>query len=511
MILTKNIKVGICFNNINHYKQYFDNLKIGDKIEIPIEKLSPGSHLKILSKCDICGVEKNIPYRDYLNSFNNGNYFCCNKCALEKRRKTKLEKYNDAGYHNIEKMKKTNLEIYGFENVFQNEDIKDKIKETCYKKYKVKFTSQTNIVKEKTKETCYKKYKYHHHLKNVEILNKLYSTNLERYKNKFYLKSTIYKNKRVNFLLENYNLNVINFDKSVYTIKCDICNKEYNIKNSLMLQRILYKTKMCVLCNPINSYCESGKENQLSNFIKSFCDNIILNDRHLIKELDIYLPNLKLAFEFNGIYWHSELNVDKNYHLNKTELCEQHGIHLIHIYEDDWIYKQEIVKSKILDLLDKIPNKIYARKCEIREIIDNKLIYCFLEENHLQGFIDSQIKLGLFYNDELVSLMIFSEQPDGIYEMFRVCNKNYISVIGGFNKLFKYFVEKYKPKEIISYVDRSWSKGDLYYKLGFTYISKTSPNYYCVIDGKKSNGDIIDERKNYHIYDSGNLKFVYFI
>ena len=538
MILTEKIKVGISFTNIEHYKQYFDNLKIGDKIEITPNKLSTNSHLKVLVKCDICGDERNIEYRYYISSFNNDGYFTCNKCALKKRQKTKLKKYNNAGYHNVDKMKKTNLEKYSFENVFQNENIKDKIKQTNLEKYGFEFTSQTSFVKEKSKETNLEKYGYEHHLKNKEILKKQHDTNIERYGNEFYLKSNVYKNKRTNYLLKNYNLNIIKFDKSIYTIKCNKCNKEYNIENSLMIQRILYKTTICTLCNPINSFTESGKENQLYDFIKLNYDKIIkLNDRHLIKELDIYLPELKLAFEFNGVYWHNELNKSNDYHKEKTELCEEHGIHLIHIYEDDWLYKKEIVKSRILNLLGQTPNKIYARKCEIKEISDNNILIYFLDKNHLQGFIGSQIKIGLFFNEELVSLMTFGSKrkfmkqnnDKNVYEMLRFCNKLNCSVIGGADKLFKYFINTYKPKEVISYADRSWSQGELYKKLGFIFVGKTPPNYYYVIDGirkhrfgfrkdkliregfdsNKSEHEIMLERKIYRIYDSGSLKFIW--
>ena len=81
----------------------------------------------------------------------------------------------------------------------------------------------------------------------------------------------------------------------------------------------------------------------------------------------------------NGIYWHSELYKEKNYHKNKTELCEKSGIHLIHIYEDDWINKNNIIKSRILNIINRIPNRIYARKCEIKELTkkENSIVLSF--------------------------------------------------------------------------------------------------------------------------------------
>lgn len=265
-----------------------------------------------------------------------------------------------------------------------------------------------------------------------------------------------------------------------------------------------------------------------------------LSCRNIINpyEIDIYLPKLKIAFEFNGLFWHNENNIHKKYHLNKTELCEQQGIQLIHIYEDDWIYKQDIVKSMILNKLDKTKNKIFARKCEIKEITDNKLIRSFLDENHIQGFVGSKIKIGLFYNNELISLMTFGNKRismgekltnNGEYELLRFCNKLNINVIGGASKLFKYFIKTYKPTEITTYADRSFSQGKLYETLEFDFVSKTEPNYYYIVNGfrkyrfnyrkdilikegfdpNKTEHQIMLERKIYRIYDSGNLKFIY--
>ena len=121
-------------------------------------------------------------------------------------------------------------------------------------------------------------------------------------------------------------------------------------------------------------------------------------------ELDLVLPNNNTAIEFNGVYWHNELYCDKNYHLHKTRLCEDKGIELIHVFEDEWSFKQEIVLSIIKNKLNLTPNRVYARKCEIKEIPPKKY-KDFCEQNHIQGYVSAKIKLGLFYDGELVSIM----------------------------------------------------------------------------------------------------------
>ena len=165
------------------------------------------------------------------------------------------------------------------------------------------------------------------------------------------------------------------------------------------------------------------------------------------------------------MFWHSTRYKNKKYHSKKSDLCSEKDIKLFHIWEDDWINKKEIVKSIIKSKLNIIDNKIYARKCEIKEI-NNKICSEFLENNHIQGNINCKIKIGLYYDNELISIMTFGKkrlalgnktQNNNEYEMLRFCNKLNTSVVGGASKLFKYFIQKYDPIEIISYADRSWS------------------------------------------------------
>jgi len=283
----------------------------------------------------------------------------------------------------------------------------------------------------------------------------------------------------------------------------------------------------------------SDMEKELLDFIKiNYNGNVITNDRIVISphELDIYLPDLNLAFEFNGLYWHSERFIEKKYHLNKTNFCESQNIHLVQIYEDDWIYKQDIVKSRILNLLGK-SNRIYARKCEVREVSfgDAKE---FLEKNHIQGNCISKIRIGLYYKDELVSLMTFGKlrrnlgykSQEGFFELLRFCNLINHSIIGGANKLFINFLKKIKSKKIISYADRSWTYNNgktLYDNLGFKFVSVTNSNYYYInngvrenrfrfrknllvqegFDNNKTEHEIMLERGFLRIYDSGSIKY----
>jgi hypothetical protein len=208
------------------------------------------------------------------------------------------------------------------------------------------------------------------------------------------------------------------------------------------------------------------------------------------KEIDIYLPQLKLGFELNVVYWHSDKFRNKNFHKEKSEFFSKNDIRVVHIWEDDFDNKFDIIKSQIINLIGK-SNKIWARKCRVKEVDDIDLVKDFINENHIQGYVNSNFKLGLYYNDELVSLMTFDhfegrkKMNESEWNLNRFCNKKNTSVVGGASKLLKYFISKYEPIRIISYADRDWSKGDLYEKLGFNKISQSRPDYKYLVGDKR--------------------------
>ena len=243
---------------------------------------------------------------------------------------------------------------------------------------------------------------------------------------------------------------------------------------------------------------KSHVENDVLNYIKEICDcEVIENDRTILdgKEIDILIPSKNIGFEINGLIWHSEkFQTNKMFHVEKKENALKKGINLIHIYEDDWILKQNIIKSRIKNLLHLNEIKIYARKCKIKNV-PYKNSKLFLDENHLQGNCISKYRYGLYYNNELISLMTFGNLRKNVgkssnyneYEMLRFCNKLNTNIIGGASKLLKHFINDINPDRIISYADRNWSNGNLYNTLGFKLYNISSPSYYYVINKKKVN------------------------
>ena len=461
---------------------------------------------------------------------------------------SKTDKYKD-------KIKETCIDRYGVEYIFQSNKIKDKIKETCIDRYGVENPSQSKFIKEKKKETLLKNYGVEHFSKTDEFKDKVRETSLYRYGVNSYTQTSEYieKTKQTNLYkygAEYYskteiyhkdtfigkNENYINYiDNSISLFNCDK-GHTFEINSDNYHGRSKNNLSLCTICNPISD-SRSIKEKDLFEFIESIYDDKIIQSYRDGLEIDIYLPELKLGFEFNGLYWHSEKFKEKNYHLDKTNYFKYKGIRIIHIWEDDWTSKEDIIKSQISNLLGK-SHKIFARKCVIKEI-DTKITRKFLDANHIQGFVSSKIKLGLYYtvtqsngvtNEELVSIMTFDsfegrkKMEEGGYNLNRFCNKINTNVVGGASKLLSYFIKEYSVSRIISYADKDWSIGGLYYILGFVSVGGNGPDYKYIVDNKRvhksrykksrlktelTESQATKELGINRIYDCGKIKFEY--
>ncbi len=470
---------------------------------------------------------------------------CSNDC-LKKLKSTDEYKQNF-----LDKTRKTFLKRFGVDNPAKNDLIKKKTEQTCLKKYGAVSPTLNEEIRKKQIDTCQKKYGSNTPLENNDIFNKTkqslkenYNTDItwkshiivkksektkiKKYGNKNYnniekskqtclkkygfenpMKSNDVKRIQRSKIKENYYEKIINsekyfnliplFDKNkylsdldrklLYKFKCKKCNTEFD---SLIIHGLIPRCKTC--------YPPFTSKSQLEvyDYIKSIITPPTIIEQNYKKainslELDIYIPLLKFAIEFNGLFWHSEISGKKykNYHINKTEKCKEEGIKLIHIFEDEWIEKQEIVKNKlkhILKLNTTTNKKIMGRKCQIKEI-SSKLSSEFLDKYHIQGKNNSNVKLGAFYNNELVSVMTFGKLRLALgnkntksdeYEMYRFCvgNKNVVGIAG---KLFSYFIKTYKPHKIISYADKRWSNENAFYgNIGFKKISDGTPNYWYI-------------------------------
>jgi very-short-patch-repair endonuclease len=311
---------------------------------------------------------------------------------------------------------------------------------------------------------------------------------------------------------------------------CEKCQSKFHRPHKYFNKETYpMRTGMCQKCSQTNTV--SNEERIVKDFLTSLNIDFTENDRTILngKELDIYIPNHKLAIEINGLYHHSELKgVDKNYHLNKTVMCEKQNIQLLHFWDYEINNKFEIVKSIIKSKLNRLDKKIGARKLQIQVIEHNQALK-FMNDNHLHGFCVAKHHIALTDDKEIVSMISLGKsRTDNNWEIIRFATLNGVQVIGGYSKLISYIRNKMMITNIISFADRRLSNGDLYLKSGWQLISISNPCYwyfknkkifhrssfmkhklksYPEFDHDLTEWQIMIKMGYDRIWDCGNLKF----
>ena len=417
-----------------------------------------------------------------------------NKKRSESLKKTFSNKSKEEIRLAIEKARKTSMERYGKPNFAQTEEGR-KISSEVMKKFKKEWD------KKYTKDVLIPKYMQICENDNLELLE---------FRNRFDC-----------------------------TVRCKKCGNIFVVKTLGYLSKDDITDRCRICHPIVNITGPTKMEDEMSEFLDAIGVKYYRNYRGLIPplEVDFYLPEYNIAIEMDGLYWHSEVNKpNPNYHKEKTEKCLSNGIRLIHIFEDEWYNKKKICQSIILNALNKDAIHIGARQCKVKEL-KPKDYRNFLNENHIQGYTASKYGLGLFYNDELVMVMTFGglrrnlgykKQDVDFYEIVRLCSKIGYSITGGVSKLLKAFIRQYNPYRIITYADRRWSEGKVYEKLGFEFDHNTEPNYFYVVGRERKNRfcfrkselmrkygcppektekEFCMENKWYRIYDCGSKYF----
>ena len=452
--------------------------------------------------CPVCGKE--TPFRNIAYGYSE---FCSVQCSYK-------------GETRIKKAQQTCLEKYGVKNPSQSKEIQKKKEETCLKNHGVK----SGLLTESRQISMINKYG----VDNPSVVPELQEKKNETW--------------RVNFL-KKHQIHIGFIENGDWICKCPHkeCNKcdekQFIIPQQIFNDRRRNQSEICTKLLPIGYF---NQNTTLEQFVRNILDEYNIeyqtNVRGIIppKEIDIYIPSKKIAIECNGIYWHSLK--ESSYHINKCIQCNDQNIQLLTIWED-WIrIKPNIVKSLIKSKLGLISDKIYARKCKIREVSSMDCAI-FLNNNHIQGGSPSSIKLGLYYGNELVSLMTFSKSRVGIgkkedgWELVRFCNKLDTSVIGGASKLLSYFIKVYNPIKIVSYSSNDISNGSLYKILGFQSSISSSSAYWYINQHtferfhrfnfrkaklkemgfdieNKTESQIMTELPYWRIYDSGTIRWV---
>jgi len=468
------------------------------------EKFGVESVLELKEIRDKCQQTKKNRYGD--ENYNN----------VEKSLNTKLKTYGSKGYNNQKKAKETKLEKYNDEN-FNN---REKATKTIIEKYGATHVMKLNEFQNKIINTNNEKYGVSYPMQNTDIKQKQEATNLERYGHKNIASSIVTKKKITETWRKKVSITAAQnladslplFGLKLLDTFSGITNPSYetelntnieyefqclNCTNQFIATFANYTIPVCRQCVPFNK--SSKTQLVIRNFLDKYKIKYVENDRRTINgyELDFFLSQHNLAIEVNGNYFHSERigGKDKIYHISKTEACYKNGIRLLHLFEDEIINKQNIVFSRlknILNIQDSYDEIVYARKCTIGPVNISDANE-FLKLNHIQGKDKSSVKIGLFYNSKLISVMTFSKirlalgnkknlNNENDWELVRFCGACNTRIPGAFQKLLRNFIANFKPKRIITFADIRFSGLDwtntVYNKSGFQFIAQTKPNYW---------------------------------
>lgn len=523
----KEIKCAVCGRVCKNTRGLVRHLQVHNisSEEYYLKYICPDSN-----KCVICGK-----LTKFIKMSKGFCKTCCKECKIKSAKieykKTCIKKYGVDSPMKLDffknKLKSVMLDKYGVDNIAKNKDMQDTKRENHLKKYGVEnpaqrasvrkkmvvtnierygvnIASKTDEVKKKMTETCFERYGVYYPLQNRDILNKTKETCLKKYgvENPGQLSKTTDINKclMLNKIINGNRLqhcsmvdtsSYISADKdNKYEFKCDYCDSVFlsHLENG-------HQPK-CPMC-----FSGSLIEQYISEILSMFNIRYITNSRSIISpyELDFYLPDYNIAIECNGVYWHTEKQLEsrkllpcsvRNYHLFKHNMCKEKGIKLLQFFEDEILYKRAIVESMLLNKLGLSEKLCGARQCDIINV-DTRTANKFLNDNHIHGRnYGSTCSIGAVYKGDLVSIMSFKKgnisRKSVKLELDRFCTKTHYYIPGISSKMFGWFLKTRQVFcNIVTYSDLRFSVGDVYKYLGFSFISQSLPNYFYVVGSKR--------------------------
>lgn len=437
-----------------NWPEFFEHLNAAYSSELPFNEKLYWFYNNLIEhpKCKTCGKPTQFisPSRGYSEH-------CCCKCTqadrhvrdkliktsierygsdfrekiYKKGRETKLVKYGDENYNNIEKTKKTMLEKYGVDNPLKSEAIKKKVEKTCIDRYGAK-----SYLESETFDRDRRK-----HIEQAKI------TSLERYGTEFPMQTDEVKQRVTQTCIERYGVKWNCMRDEAHNSKNSNSSANEEFAAILDSNNIIYKREFA-----LGKYTYDFQVgNTLVEINPSATHNINWNP-------------------FSGA-----AKIDKNYHLTKTKAAEAAGFRCIHVW--DWENK-----SIIADMLGP-KETVRARECEVRSV-KKKETDEFLTENHLQGTVRRQtVRLGLYKDGELVQIMTFGKpryNKKADFELLRMCTRRGYAVTGGAERLIKQFDSVYANVSIVSYCDVSKFDGSVYERLGFCQERVSRPACHWV-------------------------------
>lgn len=462
---------------------------------------------------------------------------------LISRDKTMMDRYGVTNSVFIpgvrEKIKETVQERYGADSPLESPIIQGRIKKTNQERYGVDTPLSSPTIRAKAAASFEEKHGKNkmqfaraawaeqnnglNPFKIEEINKKRYATMLEKYGVLYPFQLPEFFSKHVGTMFDRYQRN--------NAAQKHLTDEQYVLlTDANCLKRMLEEHGLSELCeiadlrrelvidwhekhglDIIKTSTRSGYEEEIALYLTgcglSYKKNCHTTIRPL--ELDFVLSDNNLAIEFNGLYWHSELagKKDSKYHLNKMLRCEEQGIRLLSIWEDEWITNSDICKS-IISSYCGISTRIAARKCNIT-VLSASEERNFFNQNHLQGYSPSTKNVALEYEGNIVACMSFvrsrfSKKVE--WELLRNASAKFTTVVGGASKLFSHFVSQENPNSIVSYCDRRWFTGSVYSNLGFELTAKNPPTYWYTNYKKRSHRVQYQKHKIKHLVEAGDTK-----
>lgn len=393
---------------------------------------------------------------------------------------------------------RTNLAKYGVENVSQINEVRDKISaklkevnpkqpkkykccEVCGKQFELKWPYDQHTCSSK----CRGEYRRRTGI-STSIYEKASNTNLSRYGVRNQGERPEVHKQMEDTMEERYGVRYARYVPEIEDRVKQTCMERYGVPYYIQTEDA-NRNNVYRISKLNRDFSEYLTNNRVVNSLEKYLDgkfyDVVVESQNCVMELDPTYTHNNI-----GNHWNSA-GLPEDYHKNKSETAKEAGYRCIHVFDwDDW--------DKIADLL-KEKTTIYARSCDIQSISKQEANK-FTSLYHVSGKCNGQnLNYGLYYGDELVEVMTFGKPRYNKrydYELLRLCSKSDVRVIGGASKLFKQFIREHPECSVISYCDLSKFTGDVYEKIGMTFLETTPPNKVWSKENKKVTQNLLNQR-----------------
>lgn len=401
--------------------------------------LALGSKKSIYVVCDYCKEDYKTTMKIRSKGQEKMPKDCCKKCRYKKREEVSLKNF---GVKNSAQKKevKEKLSKWG-KKWFNSEEYKQKNKDTNLKKYGTDSFMKTQEGVDTLKRSIKKKY-------GVDNIMKL--SNVAKKASKKAIKTRIERG-----LIQT--IDGLTLPEKAKEQGLSRSHFGKLVKNKGIEEALSYTKDISSLDQSLINYLDSHNISYETQF------------RLERKIADIKVGNV--IIECDGLHWHSDSHLDKDYHKTKMEIYKQNGYTPLFFRGDEIIDKLDIVLSILNNKIGLNSTRVFARKTECKKI-DYRESQEFVKNNHLMG-VSSGItcSYGLFLEDELISVIQFKRNNNNNYEISRYCNKLNTTVVGGFSKLIKSFERNYEVDSLSTFIDLRYGQGDYLSDLGFVQES----------------------------------------